>query len=79
MIVIIILCCGIMKSTSAIERKTFSVGHCVYRLSKLNWTPLPSQIRKYPHIPSRRYLHTATAHAGKLYVFGGVDNDSPIR
>jgi hypothetical protein len=68
-----------MKSSSAIERKTFSVGHHTYMLGKLNWTPLPFQSKKNPHIPTRRYLHTALAHAGRLYVFGGMDDDSPIR
>lgn len=61
------------------ERATFSKGHCAYQVGRLNWTPLPFEARRAANIPSKRYLHSAAALEGRLYILGGIDNDSEFK
>ena len=58
---------------------TFAKGHSIYQVGKLNWTPLPFEAKRSTNIPSKRYLHTAVELKGKLYILGGIDNDTDFK
>lgn len=48
-------------------------------MGKLNWTPLPFESKKSLLIPSKRYLHTAVTFEDRLYILGGIDNESDFK